>query len=69
MTAAVLTALIPIVLLIGLGALRGQKWVADDFWPEAERLGYYVLLPALFLHGLASAEIDAEPVAALQRRR
>ena len=30
--------------------------------PQAERLSYYVLLPALFIHGLASARLDGVPV-------
>ncbi|PES04362.1 transporter, partial [Bacillus cereus] len=30
--------------------------------PGAERLSYYVLLPSLFLHGLATANLDGIPV-------
>ena len=63
MTGAVLLALLPVVLLIGLGAgLRRCRFLAEGFWPQAERLGYFVLLPALFLHGLATAKLEALPV-------
>ncbi|MFE1598076.1 AEC family transporter [Methylobacterium sp. ID0610] len=66
MIATVLLALVPIALLIGLGsALRRSGFLAESFWPQAERLGYYVLLPALFVHGLATARLDGVPVAGL----
>lgn len=63
MTLPLLLALLPIALLIMLGAwLRRSQFIADAFWPQAERLGYYVLLPALFVHGLATARLDGVPV-------
>ena len=63
MTGAVFLALAPVVLLIVLGAsLRRRHFLADAFWAQAERLGYYVLLPALFLHGLATAKIADLPI-------
>lgn len=63
MAPALLTALIPIALLIGLGAwLRHRALLAPGFWPQAERLGYYVLLPSLFFHGLATARLEGVPV-------
>ncbi|WP_412050316.1 AEC family transporter [Hoeflea sp. Naph1] len=63
MTTEVLLALIPVVLLIGFGNLLRQRGFLDDaFWPQAERLCYYVLLPSLFFHGLATAQLDALPV-------
>lgn len=63
MTYALLMALLPIALLIALGAwLKHRAFVADSFWPQAERLGYYVLLPSLFFHGLATAKLDGVPV-------
>ncbi|MDH2432748.1 AEC family transporter [Pokkaliibacter sp. MBI-7] len=66
MIAPLLLALLPIVLLITLGALlRQREFVAATFWPQAERLGYYVLLPALFFHGLATARLDGVPVTAM----
>lgn len=58
-----LTTLLPIILLIALGTfLRLRGFLAESFWPGAERLSYYVLLPSLFLHGLATANLDGIPV-------
>ena len=58
-----LTTLLPIILLIALGTfLRLRGFLADGFWPGAERLSYYILLPSLFLHGLATANLDGVPV-------
>ena len=66
MTAPIIWALIPIGLLIAAGtALRRTNFLAATFWPQAERLSYFVLLPALFLHGLATARLDGLPVAKL----
>lgn len=63
MTAALLLALMPIALLIMLGAwLRHRAFLADSFWGQAERLSYYILLPALFFHGLATVQLDGVPV-------
>lgn len=63
MTLSLLLALVPIAVLIALGhGLRRSRFLADAFWPQAERLGYYVLLPALFVHGLATARLDGVPV-------
>lgn len=66
MTGAVIAALVPVVLLIGLGAgLRRSGFLAETFWPQAERLSFYVLLPCLLFHGLATAQLEALPVADL----
>lgn len=66
MIATLLSALAPIALLIAVGAwLRRSRFLAESFWPQAERLGYYVLLPSLFLHGLATARLDGVPVWAM----
>lgn len=66
MTGPVLLALVPIVLLIGLGhGLKRTGFIADAFWPQAERLAYFVLLPSLFLHGLATSRLQALPVGAM----
>ena len=63
MTLTILAALVPIALLIGLGAgLRRCGFLAPAFWPQAERLAYYVLLPSLLVHGLATARLDGVPV-------
>lgn len=66
MITALLMALAPIAALIALGAaLRQSRFLSEAFWPPAERLGYFVLLPALFVHGLATARLDGIPVAAM----
>ncbi|NEU12149.1 AEC family transporter [Methylobacterium sp. BTF04] len=66
MTGAVVLALLPVVILIALGmVLRHRGFLAESFWPQAERLGYFVLLPCLFFHGLATAHLDSLPVGAL----
>jgi len=63
MTGDVLLALLPVIILIGLGmALRQRRFLQESSWPQAERLGYYVLLPCLFFHGLATAQLEALPV-------
>lgn len=62
MSADVILALLPIVLLILLGmGLRRLGFLAEGFWPQAERLSYYVLVPCLFFHSLATARLDALP--------
>ena len=66
MTAQVLAALSPVVLLIALGfLLRRRRFLDDRFWPQAERLSYFILLPSLFFHGLVTADTEALPIAAL----
>lgn len=66
MTGAVLLALLPVVILTALGlTLRRRRFLAESFWPQAERLGYFVLLPSLFFHSLATARVEAVPVGAL----
>jgi len=58
-----LTTLVPIILLIALGTwLRVRGFLAETFWPGAERLSYYVVLPSLFLPGLATANLEGVPV-------
>lgn len=62
-TTALVLALVPIALLIMLGVwLRTSNFIGEAFWPHAEKLGYYVLLPSLFFHSLATAELGELPV-------
>ena len=66
MTGPILLALLPIVLLIGLGhVMRRGDFLSESFWPQAERLSYFVLLPALFIHGLATANMSDVPMGPL----
>lgn len=63
MVGLVALALLPVALLIALGhGLKRSGFLGESFWPQAERLTYYVLLPALFLHSMATAEISTLPV-------
>lgn len=66
MTTDAILALLPVVLLILLGGiLKHRHFLGEGFWPQAERLSYYVLVPCLFFHGLATARLDALPARAL----
>ncbi|MFD1912960.1 AEC family transporter [Halodurantibacterium flavum] len=66
MAAAVFISLFPIALLIGLGhVLARSGFIAPAFWPQAERLAYFVLLPALFFSALANADFTGVPVLAI----
>ncbi len=63
MIAQLLLALLPIAGLIGLGSwLRHHQFLSEAFWPSAERLSYYILLPSLFVYSLATAKLDEVPV-------
>jgi predicted permease len=63
MISSILLALLPPFLMIAFGwALRRAPFLDAAFWPQAERLCYFVLLPSLFLHGLATAKLDGVPV-------
>lgn len=61
-------ALAPVFLMIALGAfLRQRAFVGDGFWSGAERLVYWLLLPALLLLTTAGSdftEFRVLPVAA-----
>lgn len=66
MIGAILLALAPAVGLIALGyALKRGHFLPEGFWPGAERLAYFVLLPALLVHSLAMADFSNVPVARL----
>jgi malonate transporter len=63
---AILLALAPAAGLIALGfALKRGRFMPSEFWPGAERLAYFVLLPALLIHSLAMADLSRVPVARL----
>lgn len=55
-------ALLPIILLILSGLLlKRTRFLPDTFWPAAEKLTYFLLMPALLIHSLAGKKIDALP--------
>ncbi|TFH85297.1 AEC family transporter [Billgrantia azerbaijanica] len=59
-------ALGPLFLLILLGALLGRlKQPSGDFWPQLERLIYFLLFPAMLVSTLAEADISQVPVGRL----
>ncbi|MDF2233589.1 AEC family transporter [Albimonas sp. CAU 1670] len=62
-----IVALAPTALLIALGhVLRWRTALLPEaFWPPAEKLAYFVLLPALIVHGLATADLSEVPVAGM----
>lgn len=63
---ALATAVFPVFLLILLGlVIRRRGWIAAGFWEPAERLCYFVLLPALLVTSLAGADFASLPAAAM----
>ncbi len=56
---SVAQTIIPIFLLILLGvAMRRWFGLCEDFWPQLDRLIYYVFFPALLFSTLSHFEID-----------
>ncbi|UZP69103.1 AEC family transporter [Desulfovibrio mangrovi] len=59
----VLAAIAPIFALIVTGFfLKRISFPSEGFWPQAERLTYYVLFPALLLDKLANIHLGDQPV-------
>jgi len=59
----VLQTILPIFLLILTGfILRRTEFPSTGFWPQAERLTYYVLFPALLIDKLTSMHAGQQPV-------
>ncbi|WP_346796815.1 AEC family transporter [Halomonas sp. Bachu 37] len=64
--AEVTGALGPLFLLILLGAALGYwRQPGDDFWPQMERLIYFLLFPAMLVATLAEADVTQVPVGRL----
>jgi malonate transporter and related proteins len=62
----VILAFVPALLLMALGAsLRAASFVGDGFWPGAERISYFILVPCLFIHSLSMTDLTGVPVAQL----
>ena len=53
-----------LVMLLGL-ALASRDFVAEGFWPAAQKINYFVFLPILFAHTLATAELGGLRVVGL----
>jgi predicted permease len=59
---AVLTALLPVFLLIALGAILKRTLLPDEkSWDAFERLTYFVLFPALLMVTTATADLREVP--------
>ena len=62
----VLKTITPIFLLILTGfVLRRASFPSLEFWPQAERLTYYVLFPALLIDKLTSMHAGQHPLLAM----
>lgn len=68
MIAQSLLALLPVLGLIGAGAgIKARKFLTPEFWPQAEKLCYYVLLPGLFVNGTANTSFSDLPIGAMAK--
>ncbi len=59
---AIINALTPVLALIIVGFfIKRSEFVPSSFWPSAEKLTYYLLMPATLIHSLASKGIGSSP--------
>jgi hypothetical protein len=57
----IVSTLIPIFSLIFLGyGFKIIKFPSTDFWPQADKLTYYFLMPALLIYKFSSADINLD---------
>ena len=57
-------ALAPVFLLIAIGWFVRATWLPEDsLWRPIEKLAYYLLIPALVIHDLYSADLGSLPFA------
>jgi len=55
----IFTALIPIFSLIMIGYfLKKIKFPSKEFWPQADKLTYYILMPSLLIYKLSTASLE-----------
>lgn len=60
---AIAGSIVPIFLLILLGyGFKRSGFPGDGFWGPAERMAYYVFLPALIVRNLAAADLSVLPI-------
>lgn len=60
------TAVVPIVLLLSLGALLRRRFVKDPaFWRGLEWLSYHVFTPALFVTAIGRTDLTVVPLGSL----
>lgn len=56
----IFTALIPIFSLIIIGYFfKRIKFPSHDFWPQADKLTYYILMPSLLIYKLSTASLNS----------
>lgn len=62
----VLTAIIPVLLLMGLGLyLRRRTLPSQQFWAGLDHLVYFILTPALFVSTISQTPLDTTPIGRL----
>lgn len=55
-------ALIPVLTLILVGfTIQRTSFLPPSFWPSAEKLTYFLLMPAVLIHSLAGEKIGSLP--------
>lgn len=55
----ILSSIFPIFILILIGVLfKKISFPSHDFWPMADKLTYYVLMPALLINSLSKAKLE-----------
>ncbi len=56
----IFTALIPIFSLIMIGYFfKRIKFPSYEFWPQADKLTYYILMPSLLIYKLSTASLNS----------
>ncbi|MFA6741399.1 MAG: AEC family transporter [Arcobacteraceae bacterium] len=57
----IFSALIPVFGLILIGYFfKRIKFPSHEFWPQADKLTYYILMPALLIFKLSNASLDSK---------
>ena len=57
----IFSALIPVFALILIGYFfKRIKFPSHEFWPQADKLTYYILMPALLIYELSNASLDSK---------
>jgi len=58
----IINSLFPVLALIVTGfIIQRSNFLPSTFWPSAERLTYFLLMPAILIHSLANKKMDSLP--------
>lgn len=58
----IIESLFPVLALIAAGfIIQRTNFIPATFWPSAERLTYFLLMPAILIHSLANKKMDSLP--------